>query len=182
MRLKELSLPTPPTIFVKDLDAQRSEVNNFLLNRDYVMVRSDSEDKSTHCPRNLKCTPYQAKEFIKELNNKNYVAIVQEYVPLNNHYSGNVLKLGDSFIIETVKGGPTSKLNRDGLMNEHLRLSKEGEVLLRRGEEVITNRDLTRIINHVKELPEYHIYEFSSGPGWFYFWQVREDPTSRVLD
>lgn len=182
IRLKELGLPTPKTIFIKDFKSQLNEVNNFLLDKDYVMIRSDKEGQSTHCPRNLKCLSRQAKDFIKELNNNNYVAILQEYVPLNNHYSGNVLVLNNSFIIEAVRGGPTSKLNRDGLMNQHLRIEREGGVSFRYGEQLIPEKEIKMIVDRVRDLPKYNIYEFSRGPDWFYFWQVREDPTSKVLD
>lgn len=182
IKLKELGLPTPQTIFVKDLELQRNDVNNFLMNKELVMVRSDKEGQPTHCPRNLKCKPIDAKEFIKKLNEDNYIAILQDYVPLNNRYSGNILTLSDSFIVELVRGGPTSKLNRDGIMHEHLRLDSQGSIIQHNGEEVIPRNELSMILKRVKDLPKYHIYEFSSGPDWFYFWQVRDDPTSKLLD
>jgi len=178
-----LGLPTPKTVFVKDLETQNNEVNNFLLGKESVMVRSEHPTKSTHCPRILKASPYEAKEFIKKLNSDGYTAILQEHVPLNNEYSGNILVLNNSFIIEAIRGGPVSKLNRDGLLHEHLRISKNGELITHHGESVIPMKEITKIINKVSdESLKNNIIEFSKGPDWFYFWHARADPTSKKLE
>jgi hypothetical protein len=104
-------------------------------------------------------------------------------VPLNNNYSGNILLLKDSFIIEVMKGGPVSKLNREGIVDEHLRINKMGDVTFHQGGSVIPSADLKDIINRVKDLSlTYHILEFSKGPDWFYFWHAREDKTSKKLE
>jgi len=182
-KLEELGLPTPPTVFISNLEEQVNELSNFLIGKDYVMIRSDSEKQSTHCPRNLKCSSYEARRFVQQLNNNGYTAIVQDYVPINNRYSGNILILNNSFIIESMNGGPVSKLNREGLMHEHLRTDKEGNIIMRHGSKVIPEQEVKAIINRVKDLPaKNHILEFSSGPDWFYFWHARKDPTSVKLD
>jgi len=182
-KLFELGLPTPETVFINNVDEQRNKLNNFLLDKEIVMIRSDHESKSTHCPRNLKCSRYEAKSFIKQLNQNGYTAIIQDHVPLNNRYSGNILVLENSFIIEAMNGGPVSKLNREGVMHEHIRISRDGQILKRHGQQVIPVKDMQAIINRVKDLPvKNHILEFSSGPDWFYFWHAREDPTSKKLE
>ena len=181
-KLVALGLPTPKTIFINNVEEQLNELNNFLLDKELVMVRSDHPSQSTHCPRVLKCTRYEAKSFIKQLNSQGFMAIVQEHVPLNNRYSGNILVLSDSFIIESMSGGPVSKLNRDGVVHEHV-VIKEGRVVKRQGRQVIPLNELQSIVNKVKGLPvKYHILEFSSGPDWFYFWHARKDLTSKVLE
>jgi uncharacterized protein YlzI (FlbEa/FlbD family) len=183
LKVKELGLPCPETLFVKNLNAQLNNVNNFLLGRDYVMIRSDHKNQRTHCPRVLKCKVGDALKVIKELNETGYVAILQEYVPLNNRYSGNILVLNNEFIIEAIMGGPLTKLNRDGLLHEHIRVSGDGQVLFHHGEKVIPKEEIKTIIDKVKNLPVKHnILEFSSGPDWFYFWHVREDPSSKLLE
>jgi len=183
IKLKELGLPTPPTVFVNDLETQRNEVNNFLLDKEYVMIRSDRAGKSNYCPRLLKCNAREAKDFINKLNNDGYIAILQEHVPLNNRYSGNILVLEGSFIIESMRGGPGSKLTREGVLHEHLRISKEGMILHQHGESVIPKKDIEKLINNVKDLPvKHHIIAFSSGPDWFYFWDAQEDPSSKKLE
>ncbi|VVB74206.1 Uncharacterised protein [Candidatus Tiddalikarchaeum anstoanum] len=183
IKLQKLKLPTPSTVFVADYEIQEQEINEFLLGREYVMIRSEKIGQSTHCPRNLKCPVFEAKKFITELNKDNYVAIVQDYIPLNNLYSGNILLLNNSFIIEAMQGGPVSKLNREGKVDIHLRINKEGKVIFKQGIELIPSSDISRIIGLVKDLPlKFHILEFSAGPDWFYFWHAKEDATSAKLE
>jgi hypothetical protein len=183
IRLKEWGLPTPSTIFIKDAEKQKEELNNFLMSRELVMVRSERAGQSTNCPRMLKCKPYEARDFISKLNNDGYVAIVQDYVPLNNKYSGNILVLDNSIIIELIHGGPVSRLNREGLLHEHIRLGPDGRVIQRRGSEVIPFKELISLLDKLKELPvKHYIIEFSAGPDWLYFWHAREDKTSHMLE
>ncbi|MFA5405836.1 MAG: hypothetical protein WC307_00555 [Candidatus Nanoarchaeia archaeon] len=183
IKLKEWGLPTPSTLFVNNHESQKEEVNNFLMNRELVMVRSERLGQSTNCPRKLKCSPYEAREFISKLNNDGYVAIVQDYVPLNNKYSGNILVFTTSIIIEAMHGGPVSKLNREGIMHEHIRLGADGRVLIKHGQEVIPYKELLSVLDKLKGLPiKNHIIEFSAGPDWLYFWHVREDKTSNMLE
>ena len=181
VKLKSLGLPTPPTIIIKNFEEQLNEINNFLSTRTYVMIRSDKDD-GMNCPRILKCPSYNAKEHIRRLNENGYVVILQDYVPLNNRYSGNALVLENLVVIEAIEGGPVSKISREGIIHQHVQLSKSGELINFHGREVIPKDELIKIFSIVRNLPKYHIYEFSSGPNWFYFWQAREDKTSRVLD
>jgi len=183
IKLRNLGLPTPKTLIINDYELQKQEINNFLMMRKFVMIRSEKEGQSTHCPSMIQCPINQAGSFIKELNTNGYAAIVQDYIPLNNIYSGNILVLNDSFIIEVMKGGPVSKLNREGKVDEHLRISKAGDTITHFGSNVIPINDVKKIISKVKDLPlKNHIIEFSSGPDWFYFWHAREDKTSAKLE
>ncbi len=182
IKLKDWGLPSPSTVFINDLYAQSNELNNFLIGKKFVMIRSDKKGNSTHCPRLLKCNAYEVKDFIRRLNSQGYVAIVQDYVPLNNVYSGNILLLNNKLIIEVMRGGPVSKLNREGIVHEHLMADYSGNILFHRGEFVIPNRVVNQLIKLTNSIPKHNILEFSSGPDWFYFWHAREDPTSKLLD
>ncbi|MBN1923236.1 MAG: hypothetical protein JW791_00570 [Nanoarchaeota archaeon] len=183
MRIQELNLPTPKTVFVSDVESQNEELNNFLKGKDFVIIRSDKVGQASHCPSNIKCDSSNAESFISDLNKQGYAAIVQNHVPLNNRFSGNVLILSDCYIIEVMRGGPVSKLNREGVVHEHLRINKNGSLLFHYGERVIPEEDIKRVISRVQGLNlNYHILEFSSGPDWFYYWHIRKDDTSRLLE
>ncbi len=181
LKLKELGLPTPKTLIITDIEKQYNEINNFLAPRSYVMIRTDKGD-GTFCPRILKCPAYSAKDYIRQLLNSGYAVIMQDYVPLNNRYSGNALVLSKKIIIEAIEGGPVSKISREGLVHQHIQINKDGEILYEKGRSVIPMNELSKIVNLIKNLPAYHIYEFSAGPDWFYFWQAKEEPTSKKLD
>ncbi len=112
IQLQRLGLPTPKTVFVFDAEKQEAEIDNFLKNREMVMIRSDKDGCAGKCPHNLKCPKNEAKEFIKKLNSEGFAAILQEHVPFNAYASGNIMLLKNKMIIEMTEGSPLTKLNR----------------------------------------------------------------------
>ncbi len=178
-RLISLGLPTPKTIFIKDIDNEINKLINFLSDKEFVMIRSESINQSTHCPSMIKATKHEALQFIKKLNDDGFIAIVQEHVPLNNLLSGTALRLNELFIIEAIRGGPGSKLTRNGLLDEHLRVNNNGEEVFHYGKRIITKNLVKLLMNYVSI--KHHIFEFSVGPDWFYFWDAKPDPTTSTL-
>ena len=182
--LKKYNLSTPKTIFIFDFEKQEKEIDNFIKDRDYVMIRSDKDNDIDFCPHDLRCPKSKAKEFIKELISKNYAAILQECIPwTENQVSGNILTFKKDMLIELMEGGPLILLNRDGRLDEYVKLrrdnSKEIEHL---GKRLIKKKELENILNLIKKVPPYKIIEFAIGPTWFYFWQIRDDKTTKRLE
>jgi len=185
MQIQRLGLPTPETVFIFDSEKQGAEIDIFLKNRELVMIRSDKKDSAGKCPHNLKCPKHEAKEFIKKLNAEGFAAILQEHVPFNAFASGNVMLLKNKMIIELMEGSPLTKLNRDGKLDEHIVLGRfNGRREIRHhGKRLLARNMLKKVLDLVEYLPfENRIVEFAVAPDWLFFWQIRDDKTSRMLE
>lgn len=185
IRLQRLGLPVPQTVFIFDSEKQDGEMENFLKNRDHVMIRSDKKDSEGKCPHNLKCPKSEAKDFIRKLNSEGFAAILQEHVPFNAFASGNVLLLKNKMIIELTEGSPLTKLNREGMMDEHIRMERFNgrKELHHHGKRLLSRNILKKVLDLVEYLPfENKIVEFAVAPDWLYFWQIRDDRTSGMLE
>jgi hypothetical protein len=181
--LGQYDLPTPQTTFIFDFNKQEKEINAFIKNRSYLMIRSDKENELDFCPHNLICPKAGAKDFIKKLTAKKFVVILQECISWKeDKLSGNILTLKNGVVIELMRGGPLIFLNRDGQVDEYLRVNKKGLVVEYSGKKIINKTDLDKVIKLIKKLPPYKIVEFSIGPDWLYFWQIREDKTAKGLE
>lgn len=182
--LEKYGLPTPKTIFIFDFKKQKKEIEDFIKNRDHVMIRSDKENDIGLFPHNLTCPQNEALKLIKKLTLKNYAVILQEYVPWqDDKITGNILILRNNILIELMKGGPSTLLNREGRVDEYKKIKKDNlREIERFGKRIIKKKDLNNILRMVKHLPPYKIIEFSIGPGWLYFWQIRDDKTAKKLE
>ena len=186
-RILDNNLPFPKTIFVFDYKKREKEIEEFIKDREYVMIRSDKRNTKL-CPHYLKCPKNEAKNFIKKLNSEGYIAIVHDmsYIKnydFNNEIAGNVLLLKNNFIVEIVKGGPVAKLNRFGEMDESIKISRQSlKQIEHSGKRIIDKKKLNKILKMVNHLPPYKIVEFAIGPDWLYFWQIRDDETSKKLE
>lgn len=185
MEIQRLGLPTPETIFVLDCEKQDNEIESFLADKDFVMIRSDKKGAS-FCPNNLKCPKHTAKEFIRELNKDGYAAILQEHVPWHDtQISGNILLLKNHIIIEVMQGGPLTRMNRYGEMHEHIKIERFNDCkeVYRFGKRVLPEEIMQKIVKMVENLPfSYRIVEFAVAPNWLYFWQIRDDESSKMLE
>ncbi len=185
IRLQKLGLPIPQTVFIFDAEKQKAEIENFIRNRELVMIRSDKKRKTDFCPHNLACPKHEAKEFIKKLNAEGYAAILQEHVPFNAYASGNIMLLKNKMIIEMMEGSPLTKLNREGKLDEHIFLERfNGRREIRHhGKRILSRNILKKVLDLVEYLPlENKIVEFAVAPGWLFFWQIRDDRTGGMLE
>ena len=181
--LEQYDLPTPQTAFIFDFDKQEKEVDTFIKNRSYLMIRSDKENELDFCPHNLICPRTEAKDFVKKLTSKKFVVILQECISWKeDKLSGNIMTLKNDVVVELMRGGPLIFLNRDGQVDEYLKVNKKGSVLEYSGKKIIDKTDLDKILKMIKKLPPYKIVEFSIGPDWLYFWQIRDDKTAKGLE
>ncbi len=184
MEIRKLGLPSPETVFVFNSAKQEREIENFLRNRELVMIRSDRKDSAGKCPHNLACPKREAKEFIRRLNSEGYAVILQEHVPFNAYASGNILLLKDKMIIELMEGSPLTKLNRFGMMDEHMRLDRFNgrKEFFHNGKRILSRNILKKVLDMVEYLPlENRIFEFAVAPDWLFFWQIRDDRTAGKL-
>jgi len=185
IQIRKLGLPTPETIFVYDAGKQDAEIDVFLKNRELVMIRSDKKDSAGKCPNYLGCPKNEAKEFIRKLNSEGYAVILQEHVPFNTTASGNILLLKSEMIIELMVGGPLTKLNREGKLDEHIVLERFNgrKELHHSGKRLLARNILKKVLDLVEYLPfENRIVEFAVAPDWLFFWQIRDDETSKMLE
>lgn len=185
IQLQRLGLPTPETVFVFDAEKQEAEIENFLRNRELVMIRSDRKDSEGRCPHNLACPKHETKRFIKKLNSEGYAAILQEHVPFNAYASGNILLLKSKMIIELMEGSPLTKLNREGKLDEHIVLERfyRRREIHHHGKRILPRNILKKILDLVEYLPlENKIVEFAVAPDWMFFWQIREDKTGGMME
>lgn len=182
--LKKYKLPFSKTIFIFDCQKQEKEIDEFLKGRKYVSIRSDSKNHSDFCPHDLKCPRNKAKEFIRELNSQSYAAIVSEYVPWEgDKASGNILILRKYILVELMGEGPLIWLNRDGKVDERIKLRKKDlKEVEHLGTRLLEKSDLIKIIKMVKNLPVYKIIEFTVRPEGLYFWQIRDDETAKTME
>lgn len=185
IQIRKLGLPTPETVFIFDAEKQEAEIDGFLKDREFVMIRSDKKDSAGKCPHNLKCPKHEAKGFIKKLNSEGFAAILQEHVPFNAFASGNVLLLKRKMIVEMTEGSPLTKLNREGKLDEHMVLERfNGRKEVHHSEKRILSRNiLKKVLDLVEYLPfENKIVAFAVAPDWLFFWQIRDDRTSKMLE
>lgn len=185
IQIRKLGLPTPQTVFVYDAEKQDAEIDGFLKNRELVMIRSDKSGCEGKCPHNLKCPKREAKEFIKKLNAEGFAAILQEHVPFNAFASGNIMLLKNKMIIEMMEGSPLTKLNREGKLDEHIRMERFGgrREIRHHGKRLLPRNILKKVLDLVEYLPlENRIVEFAVAPDWMFFWQIRDDKTGGMLE
>lgn len=182
--VKRYGLSSPKTIFIFDFKKQEREIDNFLKNREYVSVRSDSKSGPDFCPHNLKCPKDKAKALIKELNLKNYAVILQEHIPWRgDKASGNILILKKHILVELMGEGPLAWLNRDGKIEEWIKFKKDDlREIEHLGKRLMEKKELVNILKMVKDLPPYKIIEFTLRPEGLYFWQIRDDKTAKKLE
>jgi len=182
--LEKYLLPAPETIFIFDFEKQEKEIDVFIKGRDYLMIRSDKENDADFCPHNLTCPKNEAKDFIEGLTAENYAVILQECIPWKeDKISGNVLTLRKDLLIELMKGGPLTLLNRDGQVDACVKVRRgKPKKIECSGEKIISKKDLDDILRLVEHLPPYKIAEFSIGPDWLYFWQIIDDKTAKKLE
>lgn len=184
IEIKRLGLPSPDTVFVFDAEKQDAEIDVFLKGRELVMIRSDKKDCAGKCPHNLACPKAEAKKFIKKLNSEGFAAILQEHVPFNAHASGNILLLKDMMIIELMEGSPLTKLNREGKLDEHIRMGRFNgrNEISHHGKRILPRNILKKVLDLVEYLPfENRIVEFAVAPDWLFFWQIKDDKTAEKL-
>ena len=182
--LKRYNLPFSKTIFIFDFKQQEKEIDNFIKNRRYISVRSDSRNGPDFCPHNLKCPKEKAKKLIKNLNSRGYAVIIQEYVPwIGDIASGNILILKKSILVELMGEGPLIWLNRDGKVEERIKFKRDD---LREsehsGKRLIGKKRLLNILKMIRSIPPYKVVEFTLRPEGLYFWQIRGDRTARKVE
>ena len=177
-------LPIPKTIFIFDYKKQDREIDDFLKDRDYLEIRSDSKNGTDFCPHNLECPSKKAKEFIKDLNLHGFAAILQDYVPWEGDIaSGNILILEKHILLELMGEGPLIWLNRDGTIEERIKFDKSSlKEVDHSGKRLIPKKDLLHLLKIVKDIPVYKIIEFTLRPEGLYFWQIRDDKTAREIE
>jgi len=181
--LQKYNLPQPKTIFIFDFKKQEKEIDDFLKNKRIVTIRSDKRGQTDFCPLSVGCPKNKAKQQIKKLIPKGYVAILQEYIPIRSRVSGNILILKNYILVELMGTGPLSLLNREGKVEEQVKLKrgnlKEVEHF---GKRLISKKELVKILKLVKRVPAYKLLEFTLRSKGLYFWQMRDDKTAKELD
>ncbi len=183
MKIQELGLPFPETIFIFDAEKQDDEIEEFLKDRELVIIRTDSMGNPENCPNKLDCPSAEAKQAIKKFNSKGYAAILSEFVPFDAKFSGNILFLSDRIIIETMKGNPLTLMNRHGIVHEHIHMDSSLKEIFHWGKRVADAETLEKIIRMFDNLNmKNKIVEFGVGPDWLYIWQIRDDKTSEKLE
>lgn len=177
-------LPFSKTLFIFNWQKQKKDIDEFLKNRKYVSIRSDRKGYSDFCPHDLKCRVDKAEAFIKQLNFQGYAVILQEYIPWEKDIaSGNILILKKHFIIELMGEGPLIWLNRDGKIEERIKIKKSDlKEVEHSGIRLVEKQPLVKVINLVKSLPAYKIIEFTIRPEGLYFWQIRTDSTAKEIE
>lgn len=182
--LKKYGLPIPETIFIFDFKKQEKEIDDFLVGKRIVTIRSDRENQTDFCPHNLRCERNAVKDFIKTLNAKGYVAILQRYVPIRrDRVSGNILVLKNRILVEMMGTGPLTQLNRDGKVLEQITFAKKDlKEIEHFGKRLIPQKEIINILKKIGNFPPYKILEFTLRPEGLYFWQIRDDLSAKRLD
>ena len=183
--IQKYKLPCPETIFVFNFKRQEKEIDKFLKNKENITIRTDKKGKTDFCPHILRCSKNKAKPFIKEITAKGYAAILQQYLPIrkNRILSGNILILKNHILMELMGVGPLTWLNREGRMEEQVKFRKNNlREVEHSGKKLVGRKKLVNIVKMVRNIPPYKILEFtlrSEGP---FFWQIKEDKTSKLLE
>jgi hypothetical protein len=184
-KLQKYNLPMPETIFIFNFKKQEKEIEKFLENKKIITIRSDKKGNTDFCPNDLRCPKNKTKAFIKKITKNGYAVILQEYLPIrkNRIFSGNILVLKNHIIMELMGVGPLTWLNREGKMKEQIKFKKDNlRELEHSGRKLVRKKKLINIAKLVKNIPPYKILEFTlllKGP---FFWQIKEDKTSKRLD
>ena len=188
-KLQGYGLPILETIFIFDLRKQERELDKFLQNKEYIAIRTDTTKKIEFLPHDLRCHKKKSKKIIKDLNAKGFAVILHEqnHIPFGvvnkDHISGNIAILQKYFIVELMRGEPLYCLNREGKMDEYLKIKRNSlEEIEHWGRRIISKRILNKILKMIRRLPAYKIVEFTFRPEGFYFWQIRDDKTVKKLD
>ena len=183
--LQKYNLPTPETIFIFDFEKQKKEIEDFLKKKKFITVRSDKKGGTDFCPHNLRCPRNQAKPFIKGIVKKGYAAILQRYIPIkkNRILSGNILVLKNHLLMELMGVGPLTWLNREGQMGERIKFTKSNlKEVEHSGRALAKKNKLISIAKLVKNVPPYKILEFTLTRDSPFFWQIKDDKTTRRLE
>ena len=183
--LREYRLPVALSIFIFDFKKQEREIDSFLKNKKFITIRTDRKGYSDFLPCHIRYPKNKAKRKIKELIAKKYAIILQNYIPLrkDREVSGNILILKNDIMVELMGKGPLTWLNREGKIDERIKLKKNNlKELYHSGKRLIKKRELAGILKSVKVIEPYKILEFSLVSGVPYFWQIREDKTAKKLD
>ncbi len=183
--LQKYRLPVARSIFVFNFRKQEKEIDRFLKNKKFITIRTDKKGYSDFLPCHIRYPGNKAKEKIKELVAKKYAVIFQNYIPLrkDREVSGNILILKKDFMVELMGKGPLTWLNREGKIDERIRLKKNNlREVYHSGKRLIKKRELTGVLKLVKNIKPYKILEFSLVSGIPYFWQIRDDKTAKKLD
>jgi len=180
--LQKYNLPQPKTIFIFDFKKQEKEIDDFLKNKRIVTIRSDKRGKTDFCPLNIGSPQNKVKQQIKKLIPKGYVVILQEYIPVRSRVSGNILILKNHILVELMGTGSLSLLNRDGKVEEQVKLEKGNfKEVEHFGKRLISKKELVKILKLVKRVPTYKLLEFTLRSKGLYFWQMRDDKTAKEL-
>jgi len=186
--VKKYGLPLPETIFIFNFKKQEKEIDDFVRDRKYVAIRSDKENDIYFCPHNLRCPRDRAKKLIKELTSKGYAVIIHEqnHIPFGkdqNQVSGNILILKKYMLIELMRGEPLVLLNRDGEVDEYIKIRRDNlKEIQHLGKRIIKKEDLNNILRTIDHLPPHKIIEFTLRPEGLYCWQIRNDKTAKGLE
>jgi len=183
-RLKRYGLPIPETLFIFDFKKQEKEIDEFLRGKKEISIRADRVDDSQFCPSIPRCPVNKAKSLCKKINGQGYVVILHEYFPLKKGRiaCGHILTLKKYIIFELVDRGAVSRLDREGEVEEIVKLRKkdlaESEHFGRR---TAKRSALKKVAVLVKNIPCFKILDFTlmeSGP---YFYQIQDDETASRL-
>lgn len=182
--LKKYGLPVPQTIFIFNFKKQEKEIDDFLKNKRYVSVRSDKKGATDFCPHWLGCPVKKAKNFIRKIISKGYAVIIHELIPIYvERASGNILILKKYFIIEMMSIGPLTWMNREGKVEEWIKVRKSDfKEISHSGKRILRNKKLRNILKLTKRIPPYKLIEFTLRPEGLYFWQIKNDKTAKKLE
>jgi hypothetical protein len=182
--VKKYGLPMSDTHFIFSYKKQEKEINDFLSNKKFVSIRTDSKINPDFCPHDLKCPVSKAKEFIKDLNSKKYAVILSEFIPwIGDKVSGNILVLKNFYVIELMGEGPLVWLTREGRVDEWAVFQKNDLSEVRHsGKRIVPKKEIQKILDLIKNIPLYKIIEFTLRPEAVYFWQIRNDKSSSQVE
>lgn len=183
--IRKYDLPYPETIFVFNFNRQEREIDDFLKNKEFVDIRTDTRRKTDFCPSSLRYPKSKAKAFIKKVTKKGYAAILAEYVPIRKGRvaSGNILVLKNHLLVELIGKGPLTLLNRRGRLAEQIKFRKDNlKEVEHSGKRLIKRKKLLNIVRMAKNLPHYKILEFTLLSKGLFFWHIREDKTAKILE
>lgn len=183
-KLKKYGLPTPETIFVFDYKKQEKEVDDFLNGKKIVSVRSDKVGKTSFCPNIPRCPKAKAKELVADINKKGFAVILHEYLPVKKGriVAGHILVLKNHLMIELIGWGAVSRLDRDGGLEEQIKLRKDNlKETEHFGKRLIKGKVLSNVAKLVRSIPIFTVLDFTLMKNGLYFYQIQKDKTARKL-
>jgi hypothetical protein len=182
-KLQKYKMPTAQTVFIFDFKKQEKEIDNFLKNRRLVTIRSDKKGRTYFCPLSIGCPRNKAKSLIKKISSKGYAVLLQEYVPVRSKVSGNILILKKNILVELIRTGALSLMDREGKFEEQIKFKKKDLTEVSHfGKRLIKKQELINIVKMVKKMPVYNLIEFTLRNNGLYFWQIKKDKTARKLE